>query len=114
MNALKETHQSHALDVLNEALTQHEMSGICYAADGNVPFLICSYPHKCTADSMAVIRVYFRGTQTFIAPVHVHYFNVHWGPQAIYTESKKTAPTYFSHIFVKPSSILIIFGVCIP
>ena len=32
----------------------------------------------------------------------------------VHCESKKTAPFYFCNIFVKPSSILIIFGTCIP
>jgi len=26
--------------------------------------------------------VYCRGTQTFFVPVHIHYFTIHWGPQA--------------------------------
>jgi len=31
----------------------------------------------------------------------------------IHCESKKTAPIYFCNNFVKPSSILTIFGVCV-
>jgi len=32
----------------------------------------------------------------------------------VHCESKKTAPIYFCNNFVKPSTILIIFGMCVP
>ena len=40
---------------------------------------------------------------------------IHFHTCTVYTLwVKKTAPFYFCNIFVKPSSILIIFGTCIP
>ena len=45
--------------------------------------------------------------------LHTSYSDLSF-PAELHCESKKTAPFYFCNIFVKPSSILIIFGTCIP
>ena len=38
---------------------------------------------------------YVRCTRTFFAPVHIHYFTIHWGPQAnIYIYSRPTNVPY--------------------